>query len=100
MNIIYKAKVIDNLYINQESRDFIDQMKVDGYKYIIRSKNQDYFEIEFMLADETFDGIKNKLITHNWNEATSYRNLFYDFLSLYYHGKHHYPNNQYVFKKN
>ena len=100
MNIIYKATVIDNLYINQESRDFIDKMKVDGYKYIILSKNQDYFELEFMLANETFDGIKNTLITHNWNEDTSYRNLFNDFLGLYYHGKYHYPNNQYIFKKN
>jgi hypothetical protein len=97
MNTIYKATVIDNLYINQESRDFIDKMKVDGYKYIIRSKNQDYFELEFMLADETFDGIKNKLIR---KIGGYYYNLFNDFLGLYYHGRHHYPNDKYVFKKN
>jgi hypothetical protein len=97
MNIIYKAKIIDNLYINQESRDFIDKMKVDGYKYIILSKNQDYFELEFMLANETYDGIKNTLIT---KIDKYYHNLFNEFLDLYYHGKHHYPNNQYVFKKN
>ena len=97
MNIIYKATVIDNLYINQESRDFIDKMKVDGYKYIILSKNQDYFELEFMLANETYDGIKNTLIT---KRDKYYYNLFDEFLGLYYHGKHFYPNNQPAFKKN
>ena len=96
MNIYYKATVIDNLYINQESRDFIDKMKAKGYKYIIRSKNQDYFELEFMVANEIFDGIKNCLI---WKQDKIYYNLFNDFLGLYYHGRHHYPNDQYVFKK-
>lgn len=96
MNTYYKATVIDNLYINQESRDFIDKMKAKGYKYIIQSKNQDYFELEFMVANEIFDGIKNRLI---WKQDKIYYNLFNDFLGLYYHGKHHYPNDQYVFKK-
>lgn len=96
MNTYYKATVIDNLYINQESRDFIDKMKAEGYKYIIKSKNQGYFELEFMVANEIFDGIKNKLISEI---GGYYHSLFNDFLGLYYHGKYHYPNDQYVFKK-
>lgn len=97
MNTLYKATVIDNLYINQESRNFIDKMQAEGYKYIIKSKNEGYFELEFMVANEIFDGIKNCLI---WKQDKIYYNLFNEFLGLYYHGRHHYPNDQYAFKKN
>lgn len=97
--ILYKATIINNLlnqpiYINQESRDFIDKIQAEGYLFNVLSKNQGYFELEFIPAGKIFDNRKNKIRKKN---ADYYDALLDDFLDLYYEGRYIYPNDKYAF---